>query len=57
MPSKSGRKALFSVISLSSPKAVYIGVADLFLLVFRAFGCSYLHFREPNAVTFCGWQR
>lgn len=54
MPSKSGRKALFPVISLSSQKAVYIGVADLCLLVFRAFGCSYLHFKKPNAVTFCG---
>ena len=53
MPPKSGRKALFPVISLSSLKAVYIGVADLCLLVFRVFGCSYLHFREPNAVTFC----
>lgn len=57
MTSKSGRKALFPVISLSSQKAVYTDVADLCLLVFRAFCCSYLHFREPNAVTFCGWQR
>ena len=44
MPPKSGRKALFPVISLSSLKAVYIGVADLCLLVFRALGVLILTF-------------